>query len=302
MTRFFTRMRASGRLSSGGPLIAAAILAILVPSCVLDPDGDRGREPTPEPGDLHGTSETVMEIRVTDDTTITFFTGEDGAIAVSEIAPGDAPSPLNYLVGAERATPLEIFYSVADGAVEAPAALLADHVKRVAALDGTGEARPAQPRSLSLPKPGSSEVSSLAGCDYGNCDEGTNWYYSASCSLASDGQTYFDNKWASWGFNYHWYKSLYTDNIGWSHGYPEQSPTLYYDMFFTHLCNYTTDDYPLNHYVYWGGANQWMGAAVSQGYRHVLHLFNASGGTHTNVGYPIYGENGNFKIGVMAGN
>lgn len=285
------------RVPVGRRLIGAAILAILIPSCALD--GDPGESAVaPAPGELHGASEVITEIRMPGDTTLTFSTGEDGVIAVGETAPGDAPSPLSYLVGAQRATPLEIFYSVAAPAAEAPAALLADHARRVAALDGTS----AEPRRLGLPRSGAPETTSLAGCDYGNCDEGTNWYYAASCSLASDGQDYFDSKWASLGFNFHWYKSLNTDSIGWSNGYPERSPTVYYNKFYTHLCNYTASEYPVNHYVYWGGNNQWMGAQVHQGYRHVLHLYNASAGAYTNAAYPTYGANGNFKIGAMAGN
>jgi hypothetical protein len=131
----------------------------------------------------------------------------EGGITMMEYAQVGAPSPMSYYTRRYDATPLEIYQAIAPDRA-APTELVADHAALVQR----------QARRLDTP----TRVAAAFDAPY------YEWYYSADCSLASDGG-WFDDFWSTYGYNWHWYHRV-TD-------YEDRSPTAASTNLQIHLCN-----------------------------------------------------------------
>jgi hypothetical protein len=213
--------------------------------------------------------------------TIEFGVADDGTIFVSEYGPVDAPSPLTYLL-ANKASALEMYLAITEDGSNPPRELVESH-QRVAARTGT----PARARNLDVP-------------DEDAFRAHWTWYYSANCSLASDG-AWFDTLWAGSGFEYHVYRNFTANSDGVFAAIDEH---LIDSTWLTHLCVHSgyTD---VNHYAYkWpggGGGFFWNWAKlVDPGFRSTLMVEEPN--PPASFGAQAQGILGgqNVKLGAMA--
>lgn len=119
--------------------------------------------------------------------TLEFGRMDSGGIVVIEKTPVGALSPIDTLMTAQDATPLEVYLAVAPPEREIPAALIETHERFAIESGRSIEARalPFEPLDPSF---------------RANYD----WYYAADCSLSADGN-WFDNFWDVNNWNWHWY-------------------------------------------------------------------------------------------------
>jgi hypothetical protein len=138
---------------------------------------------------------------------------EDGGLTVSELVPTGQVSPMDALMTAQQATPLELYMALAPSGRPAPVELERSHADWAVAH----RSDPA-PRRLSLLP----AIATQSGGTY-------SWKYAADCDLADDGG-WFDNFWKTYGWKWHWYRRTNAYD-GWSATTPKTVAVQ------THLCN-----------------------------------------------------------------
>lgn len=139
---------------------------------------------------------------------------DDGTLVVSELVPVGAPSPMDALMTAQGATPLELFLAVAPAGSAIPAALEDAHITwaRSRKLDTA-------PRALSFAPPiGTAAI-----------DGKYVWDYLADCDEPDD-RGWFDSFWQTYGWSWHWYDRTNTFSST-SFGSPKNNSVQ------SHLCN-----------------------------------------------------------------
>jgi hypothetical protein len=138
---------------------------------------------------------------------------EDGTIIVAERVRTGQISPMDALMTAQNATPLELYMALAPGDRPAPMAL-----ERAHATYAVANRASAQPRHLGLQP----AFTTQSGGTY-------SWKYAADCDLADDGG-WFDHFWQTYGWRWHWYRRT-SSYDGWSATTPKTIAVQ------THLCN-----------------------------------------------------------------
>lgn len=126
------------------------------------------------------------------------FVEVDGHVGIVEYVPGSAP-PLLDLVAKENPTALEVFTAVA-GDQPAPQALIADHLRQ------RGEWAAAGGAATSAGGPTVRDFAPLLAESLSSTSISD--HYDATCTFAADGQTYFDGRMASLGWDWGWYTYL----------------------------------------------------------------------------------------------
>ncbi len=218
----------------------------------------------------------LARVEFDDGATLEFADLGDGMRVVSELAPLDSPSRLDYLLGTyTTATPLEIYLSVEPN-LPPPAELVEDHEEHAAEL-GLEDT----PRELSLPLQGARMV-------------GGSVQYPANCTYSSD-HAWFKSVWQSAGWNWRWYYS------GSATG-QKTTPSRNTSSFYSHLCNRSVTNSPagtgrLYHSPNVNGSGL-SGWAVPVGYRNVFWA-----GSHEQWAAHSYkwaSAPGSYRLGVMA--
>jgi hypothetical protein len=120
--------------------------------------------------------------------TVTLHEIDGEEVGMLEEMPLGAVSILDRLVGEQQATALEVFSALTRSGVTAPESLRRAHERSAGAKAA---------RVLVLPE---SNAPGIAPRGFTNHN-----VQIAECTLASDGQTFFDTFWQSLGWDYHWY-------------------------------------------------------------------------------------------------
>jgi hypothetical protein len=216
-----------------------------------------------------------------DDVTWQFYSSNDGQIVVSELAPAGARSPLAMVAKEMQPSALELFKAAASDA-EAPEVLVLDH-QRIAETRAT----PIEVRSIAIPKRNSKLFDSgLKPLDSG-WDE-----YAADCSLASDGQDWFDFLWQALGWNDHWYYAGSASS--------KVTPWKSTSDVITHLCNVSNGPERTFHGVRSSMAESGIANVVPIGYRSVYYSYTSTVRTWQGSMYADTGNSGSYKLGIMA--
>lgn len=156
---------------------------------------DEGSEPEPAERDFEGEYESnvtrgyelLAVVPLEEGGIVEFGRLPSGGIAVVEHTPFGALSPIDTLMTANEATPLELYMALAPAEEPVPAALVQAH-ERFAVENGLS----VEPRALTFEP---TDPGFRAHYD---------WRYAADCSLSADG-SWFDNFWQTYNWGWHWY-------------------------------------------------------------------------------------------------